>query len=85
MSSVWKTNFKNFEIKVKNTWFNGERLFINDELKDEKFALIAAVLKCEITDKDDTVHRVKVHLGGFFSVKCRLFIDDKEVEITQIQ
>ena len=29
MKSIWTTNYENNEIKVENTWFNGERLYVN--------------------------------------------------------
>ncbi|PID63073.1 MAG: hypothetical protein CR986_00395 [Ignavibacteriae bacterium] len=85
MKSIWKTNFKNFEITVENTWFNGERLFINNELKDEKYGTLSSELSCEIIDEENNVHRLKVSLGGFLRVKCSLFINESKIEITQIK
>lgn len=36
MKSIWTANYENNEVKVENTWFNGERLYVNGNLQDEK-------------------------------------------------
>ncbi|SPW26642.1 Uncharacterised protein [Elizabethkingia anophelis] len=32
MKSIWKAIYGNSEIRIENTWFNGEKLYVNDVL-----------------------------------------------------
>ncbi|MDC8024997.1 hypothetical protein NBY09_02220 [Elizabethkingia anophelis] len=36
MKSIWKAIYGNSEIRIENTWFNGEKLYVNDVLQDEQ-------------------------------------------------
>ncbi len=80
MKSIWTANYKNNEIRIENTWFNGERLYLNGNLQDEKKGIINSTLIGKIQDES-----IKVNLGGFFKVKCKLFINDIEIETNQIK
>jgi hypothetical protein len=35
MKSEWILKYDDNEIKVTNSWFSGEKLFVNNELQDE--------------------------------------------------
>lgn len=35
MKSIFKAKYGNNEIRVENTWLNGESLYINDKLQDK--------------------------------------------------
>ena len=35
MKSIFKAIYNNQEIRVENSWFGGEKLFVNNELQDE--------------------------------------------------
>ncbi|MGI9525999.1 MAG: hypothetical protein ACR2MS_02695 [Weeksellaceae bacterium] len=80
MKSIWIANFKDNEIKVENTWFHGERLYINGKLQDEKFSIFSSNLTGKIQNE-----MIKVNLGGFFKVKCSVFVNDTKIKIKQIK
>ena len=68
MKSTWTTNYKNNEIRVENTWFKGERLFVNDTLQDEKFGIFSSDLTGHIINTKNEKESIKVNLGGFWKV-----------------
>ncbi len=82
MKSTWTTNYKNNEIRVENTWFKGERLFVNDTLQDEKFGIFSSDLTGHIINTKNEKESIKVNLGGFWKVSCRLFINDEKIEMS---
>lgn len=83
MKSIWTVNYENNEIKVENTWFRGERLFVNGNLQDDRFSLTSANLTGHVINSKNEKETIKVNLGGFFKITCRLFINDKKIEMTQ--
>ena len=83
MTSIWTANYENNTIKVENTWFKGERLYVNDELQDDTKSLMSAVLTGHLINSKGERENIKVNLGGFTRVSCKLFINDKLVEVTQ--
>ena len=42
MKSIWIASYENNEVKVENTWFNGERLYVNGILQDERFGFFSS-------------------------------------------
>jgi hypothetical protein len=40
MKSEWIANYEGNEIKITNSWFHGERLYVNNELQDEQINYI---------------------------------------------
>ncbi len=85
MKSIWTTNYENNEIKIENTWFNGERLFVNGKLQDEKFGFFSSDLTGHIINSKNEKEIIKVNLGGFMKIECRLFINDNKIKATQIK
>lgn len=85
MKSIWTTNYENNEIKIENTWFNGERLFVNGKLQDEKFGFFSSDLTGHIINTKNEKEIIKVNLGGFMKIECRLFINDNKIKATQIK
>ncbi len=83
MTSIWIANYENNTIKVENTWFKGERLYVNDDLQDDTKSLMSAVLTGHLVNSKGERENIKVNLGGFTKVSCKLFINDKLVEVTQ--
>ena len=83
MKSIWTAKYENNEIRIENTWFNGERLFINNVLQDEKSSLASSTLTGQLTNTKNEKEDVKVNLGGFVKIVCNLFIDHKKVAVTQ--
>ncbi len=83
MKSIWTADYDQNEIKIENSLFRGERLFVNGELQDERFNLFSSDLTGHLQTKDGEKKTIKVNLGGFFKIGCRLFIDDKKIEVVQ--
>jgi hypothetical protein len=83
MKSIWTTNYKGNEIKIENTWFNGERLFVNGILQDEKTSLVSSNLTGHLINEKNEKENIKVYLFGYFKIKCKLFINDQKIEVNQ--
>lgn len=84
MKSIWIAVYEDCEIKIENTWFNGARLYVNGKLQDERFGWYSTDLTGNIFTKNGEKHLIKVNLGGTLFVGCRLFIDDKKVDVKQL-
>ncbi|MDO4727480.1 MAG: hypothetical protein Q4B43_00595 [Bacteroidota bacterium] len=85
MKSIWKTTYAGNEIRVENTWFHGERLYVNDELQDQQSNLFNASLKGHLFD-GETKKNIKANIFSYFiRIRCKLFVDDKIVELTQVK
>ncbi len=85
MKSIWTANYENNEIRVENTWFDGERLFVNGNLQDERMGLISTDLSGHLFNQKNERENIKVNLGGSFKIICRLFVNDSKVEVTQVK
>lgn len=81
MKNTWTANCANNEIRIENTWFNGERLFVNGNLQDEKTGIVSSDLTGHIINEQKERENIKVNLSGSFRVVCRLFINDKKIEL----
>lgn len=66
-------NFRGNEIIVENRTFS-ERLYVNSVLQDERMGLNFG---SRLWGKLDTGGTVKVSIGGFWSMQCRIFVDNK--------
>jgi len=85
MKTIWEANYENNAIRVENTWLNGERLFVNNELQDITKGAFGTELFRHVNKNNGEKLNVKVRLfSDFFSVKCILFIDNKKVSIDKI-
>lgn len=85
MKSIWVAQYQNNEIRIENSWFKGERLFVNDKLQDNQINVFGARLSGHITTNAGNKESVKVSLGGFFKINCFLFIEDEPIEVIQIK
>lgn len=84
MKSEWTIKYDDNEIKVTNSWFGGEKLFVNNELQDEQLNFITpSKMTGSLVDKNGIKLNIKTNISGFFTVSCRLFIDHKKVELKQ--
>ena len=83
MKSIWTTIYDKNEIKVENTWFNGERLYVNGILQDEKKGLLSSNLTGHLMNHNNEKENIKVNLFGWFSIDCKLFINDKKIEMVK--
>lgn len=83
MKTTWTTMHENNEIKIVNTWLHGEQLFVNNELQDERFGSFTSDLTGHIINSKNEKEYIKVNLGGFLKVDCRLFVNDKKLIVTK--
>ncbi len=81
MRSTWTAICENNEIRIENTWFNGERLYVNGNLQDEKFSMFSSCLTGHIINLRNEKEKIKVNIGGLLEIYCRLFINDKKIEL----
>lgn len=76
MKKVFETIYDGHMIEVENTWFHGERLYINGQLQDERLGLaLRETLTGELKYSDGETKPVKVTIGGFLRIHCRVFVD----------
>ncbi|MEN8139022.1 MAG: hypothetical protein ABFR62_11390 [Bacteroidota bacterium] len=81
MKSEWLVKYEDSEIKIVNTWFHGEMLFVNNMLQDKRYGLAGSNLSGHIINKEGKRENIKVNLGGSFKIDCNVFIDDNKVEV----
>lgn len=83
MKSIWTTKYENQDIKIVNTWFHGEQLYVNNELQDKRFGLTSSTLTGHLLNSKNEKQFIKATIFGWYKANCILFINDKEVKITQ--
>nr|WP_315158190.1 hypothetical protein [uncultured Flavobacterium sp.] len=84
MKSQWIAKYENTEIKVTNRWFGGEQLFVNGELQDEQLNFITpSQMSGQIINSMGEKLSIKANISGFFTVSCRLFVDNKKIDLQQ--
>ena len=83
MKSEWIANYEGNEIKITNSWFTGEKLFVNNEIQDDRLSFISCNLTGNILNKNSEKLDIKVNISGWFKVGCKLFIDNKKIEVIQ--
>jgi hypothetical protein len=78
MKKTWEIDYKGHKIVVENTWFNGERLYVDGELQDEEVGFgVRARLFGRIKSGDGAGEIIKVSIGAWFNVDCRIFVNEK--------
>lgn len=78
---TWITQYKGHEIRVENGWFSGERLIVDGQIQDEHKGIgFGSRLWGKIPDSDGAGEAIKVSLGGWFVINCRIFVDDKLIQ-----
>lgn len=78
MKTIWIVKYENTEIRVVNTWFNGEILFVNDEMQDEMFGCFSSDLSGHLIIRNGDWKDIKVNIDGAFTISFSVFIDDKK-------
>ncbi len=77
---VWEIEHSGHQIRVENSWSGSEKLIVDGELQDERMGLCTrSRLYGQIKSGSSQGENIKVSLGGWFSIGCRIFIDDKLV------
>jgi len=82
MAKSWLYKYGEDTINVVNKGFDGSELYVNGELRDQNNGLsfseqLSATLK--------NGESVKVTLGGAFTVKCSLFVNEKLQEPVEVK
>ncbi len=81
MRTVWIGKYQETEIRVENNWFHGEKLFVNGQLQDERLSFFSSHLTGHLISKQNERLNIKVDISGWFSIGCRLFVNDEKVEM----
>lgn len=66
-------------ILVENRWFEGEKLFVDGELQDENLGLRFSGNLNGKLKQTESIKNIKVTLGGFFAIQCKIFVDNELV------
>lgn len=88
MKSIFKAIYGNNKIRVENTWFGGEKLYVNEELQDinNAFFIGSSLLTGHIVSEKNEKLPIKARIySDFIGIKCSLFIDDKEVKLHKVK
>lgn len=83
MKSEWIAKYEENEIKITNSWISGEKLYVNNELQDEQLSFLSSRMTGNLINKNGEKVDIKTNISGFFTVGCRLFIDNKKVLLKQ--
>lgn len=77
---VWYTAHHHHQIRVEASWFTGERLYVDGELQDEQIGYLTRSRLYGVTRKDGVAdERIKVSIGGWFTLGCRIFVSDRMI------
>ena len=82
--SIWIATYEGNEIRIENS-SRGEKLFVNNKLQDEKISIFSSDLTGHLISKDGKKLPIKVNISGYFTIGCRLFIDDEKVEVSKVK
>lgn len=76
MKKTFETTYEGRSIVVENRWLDGEKLFIDGELQDENLGLsFRGNLTGQLKGMNG-MQNVKVAIGGFFTIECKVFVDN---------
>ena len=74
MKKTFEVTYNGNLIEVVNTWFGGEKIYVNGQLQDENLGLgLRGILNGELKNAE----KIKVALGGTFKINCRIFVDNE--------
>lgn len=82
MKKTFEVVYDGHQILVENSWFGGEKLYVDGKLQDENIGLaLRATLNGELRNKNGETKRIKVAIGGGmnFRVNCKIFVDNELV------
>ncbi|MBM7839883.1 hypothetical protein JOC54_003163 [Alkalihalobacillus xiaoxiensis] len=80
MQKSFELTYEGQQILVTNSWMNGEKLHIDGKLQDENLGLsFRGTLNGVLRNHNNEVKTVKASVGGFFTISCRIFVDNQLV------
>ena len=80
--NIWIANYEGNEIRIE-TSFRGEKLFVNSKLQDERLNFFVSDLTGHLISKDGKEMPIKVNMSGWFTIGCRLFVNDEKVQVVK--
>ena len=76
---IWQAEYLGNRIRIENSW-SGEKLYVNDLLQDEQIGIgIRSRLYGKLKGADGIPVDIRVSLGSFLTVDCRLFVDNTPI------
>lgn len=76
MKKTFEVMHNGHHIQVENKWFTGEKLYVDGQLQDENLGLgLRGILNGELRSNEGR-KSIKVALGGFFKINCRIFVEN---------
>lgn len=86
MGKVFEATYESQTIRVENSWFKGEKLYVNNELQDENLGLaLRATLNGKLKLYNDEIKSIKVSMGGSFKINCKIFVDHELIPVSIIK
>jgi hypothetical protein len=82
--STWIADYEGNEIRIENSWIRGEKLFVNNKLQDERLSFFSSNLTGHLMAKNGEKQSIKANLSGYFTIGCRLFVNDEKIVATKI-
>ena len=77
MKKVFDVTHEGHHIQVVNSWFNGEKLYIDGKLQDENLGIaLRGTLEGVLKENNKITKDIKVSLGGIFTIKCKIFVNN---------
>lgn len=80
MKTIWETTYQGTEIRVENSWFGGEKLFVNNRLQDHTISVSGTKLTGVMQSSGRQID-IKVNLCGLWTIRPYLFVNHEYVEI----
>jgi len=76
---AWQVQYKGHDVRVENG-FRGEKLIVDGKIQDAEMGFgFRSRMYGTIKDGDGAGEKIKVSLGGWIGIGCRIFIDDELV------
>ncbi|WP_100372313.1 hypothetical protein [Bacillus sp. FJAT-45037] len=78
MKKTFQVMYEGHKIEIENSWFNGEKLYIDGQLQDQNLGLaLRASLTGVLVNDNGERKAIKVTIGGTFRIHCKVFVDHK--------
>ena len=86
MKKVFEALYEGHQIRVENRWFAGEKLYVDGGLQDENIGLgLRATLTGKLRIDSNESKNIKVAIGGYFKIHCKIFVDNVLIATHQIK
>ena len=76
---AWQVQYMGHDVRVENR-FSGEKLIVDGKIQDAGIGMgFRSRMYGTIKDGNGAGEKIKASLGGWFGIRCRIFIDDELV------